>query len=313
MSDLSALPKDWIVTSGQFTRTAYQEVYPAIDPTKADNSLDGKTLVLTGASRGIGARGIAPAFVKAGVKAIVLIATNVTKLGSVEEELKKINPKIEVLSLSVDITSVEQVSEAWREINSRYPQVHILVNNAGVETTDSDKPHEQDPDVFFRNFEVNLKGTHTMTQQFLKAAVTWATAEDPVRVINISSSSAWGVWPFLAAYSNSKAAIIHYTTTVAASYPGTVLAIAVNPGMNDTEILPSVLREAGFQTNDPLLTGATLVWLTADPARSRFLNGRVLTVEWDVNELLSRKEEITSKNLLTMQLNATLGVEQFGN
>ncbi len=150
-----------------------------------------------------------------------------------------------------------------------------------------------------------------MTQQFLKAAVPWATTTDPARLINITSSSAWGVFPFLAAYSNSKAAMIHYTTVLAASYPGTVLAIAVNPGFNDTEIIPPALRAAGFNFNDPALTGAALVWLVADPARSQFLNGRVLTVEWDVEELVARKEEITSKNLLTMHLNATLGVEQF--
>ncbi len=117
----------------------------------------------------------------------------------------------------------------------------------------------------------------------------------------------------LAAYANSKAAMIHYNTLVAASYPGTVLSIAVNPGLNDTEILPLILREAGFNFNDPMLTGATLVWLVSDPARSQFLNGRVLTSEWDVEELVARKEEITKKNLLTMQLNATLGVEQFPN
>lgn len=105
--------------------------------------------------------------------------------------------------------------------------------------------------------------------------------------------------------------MIHYTTTLAASYPGTVLAIAINPGLNNTAILPTSLRATGFIYNDPALTGATLVWLVADPAPSRFLNGRVLTVQWDVEELLTRNEEITSRNLLTMQLNATLGTEQF--
>jgi NAD(P)-dependent dehydrogenase (short-subunit alcohol dehydrogenase family) len=117
----------------------------------------------------------------------------------------------------------------------------------------------------------------------------------------------------LAAYANSKAALIFYTTTLAASYPGTVLAFAVNPGFNDTDIIPNSLRAAVFNYNDPALTGATLVWLVADPARSQFLNGRVLTVEWDVEELVDRNEEISSDNLLTMRLNATLGAEQFAN
>ena len=109
----------------------------------------------------------------------------------------------------------------------------------------------------------------------------------------------------------SKSANIQYTAALAAAYPETLLAVSVNPGMNDTEIIPQALRAAGFNYNDPALTGGTVVWLVADPARSQFLNGRVLTVEWDVEELVARKEEIASKNLLTMQLQATLGAEQF--
>ncbi|KUJ18591.1 NAD(P)-binding protein [Mollisia scopiformis] len=155
--DLSTLPKDWVVTSGQFTRKAHTNVYPAINPTQPSNSLKGKIVVVTGASRGIGARGIAPAFVKAGVKAIVLIATNASKLAGVEQELKKINPEIETLALGADISSVEQVSKAWTEINARYPKVHVLVNNAGVECTESEKQmHEQDASIFFKNFVSHL-------------------------------------------------------------------------------------------------------------------------------------------------------------
>lgn len=153
MANLATLPKDWVVTSGQFTRKAYTDIYPAVVPIRPENSLKGKTVVVTGASRGIGANSIAPAFAKAGVKAIVLIATNVTKLASVEEELQKINPDLEILALGVDISSTEQVSKAWSEINAKYAKVHVLINNAGVECSESDKAmHEQDPDVFFKNF-----------------------------------------------------------------------------------------------------------------------------------------------------------------
>ncbi|KAE9369154.1 NAD(P)-binding protein [Stipitochalara longipes BDJ] len=309
--DLKTLPKDWVVTSGQFTRKAHTDLYPAIDPTRPANSLKGKIVVVTGASRGIGAKSIAPAFTKAGVKAIVLIATNVTKLASVEENLKKINPDLEVLALGVDILSIEQVAKAWSEINLKYPKVHILVNNAGVECSESDKMiHEQDPDIFFKNF-VNVKGTHIVTQQFLRATLPWASSIDKATIITMTSSTAWGIWPFLAAYSMSKAANIHYTATLAAAYPETLLTISINPGMNDTDILPSALRAAEFDFNNPALTGGVIVWLFADPARSQFLNGRVLTAEWDVEELIARKEEIVKKNLLTMQLQAMLGVEQF--
>lgn len=64
----------------QFTRTVHQDVYPSIDPTKAELSLAGKVVIVTGASRGIGARGFAPAFAKAGVKGLVLVARNAEML-----------------------------------------------------------------------------------------------------------------------------------------------------------------------------------------------------------------------------------------
>lgn len=150
-----------------------------------------------------------PAFAKAGVKAIVLIATNASKLLHVQEELQKIRPNLKVLALSADISSAEQVTKAWAEINAHYTKVHVLVNNAGVECTESDKSmHEQDPDIFFKNFvgtrvtqhkqsaqltilqEINVKGTHTMTQHFLRAALPWASATDKARIITMTSSTA---------------------------------------------------------------------------------------------------------------------------
>jgi NAD(P)-dependent dehydrogenase (short-subunit alcohol dehydrogenase family) len=161
--------------------------------------------------------------------------------------------------------------------------------------------------------EINVKGTHMITQKFLQAALSWASTTDKARIITLSSSSAWGVWPFLAGYSMSKAANIHYTALLAAAYPDKVLAVTVNPGLNDTDILPDALRTVGFNYNEPSLTGDTIVWLAANPARSHFLNGRVITAEWDVEELVTRKEEITGRNLLTMQLQAVLGVDQFAD
>ena len=153
MADLAKLPKDWILTSGQFTKTAHNKLYPAIDPTRPENSLQGQTVLVTGASRGIGAKGIAPAFVKAGIRTIILVATNVSKLVSFEKELKQINPNLETIVVGADISSAEQVAKAWTVINSKCSKVHILVNNAGVESGEAEKMmHEQDPDVFFRNF-----------------------------------------------------------------------------------------------------------------------------------------------------------------
>jgi hypothetical protein len=55
MADLSQLPKDHYVTSMQFTKSAQQVAYPAIDPSLPQHSLNGKVAIITGASRGVGA------------------------------------------------------------------------------------------------------------------------------------------------------------------------------------------------------------------------------------------------------------------
>lgn len=53
---MGSLPKDYFVKSLQYTRKTFQDVYPAIDPSSPANSLSGKIAIVTGASRGIGAR-----------------------------------------------------------------------------------------------------------------------------------------------------------------------------------------------------------------------------------------------------------------
>jgi FlaA1/EpsC-like NDP-sugar epimerase len=54
VGDFTQLPKDHYVTAIQFTKNVYQDIYPAVDPKKAELNLKGKTVVITGASRGIG-------------------------------------------------------------------------------------------------------------------------------------------------------------------------------------------------------------------------------------------------------------------
>ena len=147
-----------------------------------------------------------------------------------------------------------------------------------------------------------------MSQHFLQAAVPWATANDKARIITMTSSSAWGVWPFLAAYAMSKLANIPVHQHPGRCVSRDTACYLSKPRYETTQTYSQLpFRAAGLNCNDPSLAGGNIVWLVADPARSEFLNGRVLTAEWDVDELVARKEEIMSKNLLTMQLQATLG------
>ena len=52
--DLAALPDDFFVTVSQFTKTVYRDEYPDIDPTSEALSQEGKVVIITGTSQGIG-------------------------------------------------------------------------------------------------------------------------------------------------------------------------------------------------------------------------------------------------------------------
>lgn len=77
------------------------------------------------------AQAFAPAFAKAGAKALVLVARDVNKLNKTAEEVKKINPDVETLVVSADIADRGNIHELFDQVNAKYGHADILVNNAG--------------------------------------------------------------------------------------------------------------------------------------------------------------------------------------
>src|SRR4051812_17385925 len=110
----------------QFTKHTHQTLYKSIDPSNSENSLHGKVVIITGASRGIGAEGTVPAFAKAGVKAIILVATNTEKLKAVAESVHKSYPDVETLEVATDISSPESVAALFERIKEKFGHADIL-------------------------------------------------------------------------------------------------------------------------------------------------------------------------------------------
>lgn len=165
----SDLPKDYMRNSLKFTRTVYQDVYPSVNPAKPELSLAGKVAIITGASGGIGAKGFAIAFAKAGIRGLVLLARNAEKLKAVEAQIHEINTAVEVLCVEADITNIEAVDKAFEKIKGRFGHAHILVNNAGVNADGGGALiGDQDPDIWWSNFEVNGKGSFLVTRSFIR-------------------------------------------------------------------------------------------------------------------------------------------------
>jgi NAD(P)-dependent dehydrogenase (short-subunit alcohol dehydrogenase family) len=100
-------------------------------------------------------------------------------------------------------------------------------------------------------------------------------------------------------YTISKVAVTKFTEFLAAEYPS-ITSISLGPGMVATDMGVSVGLIAPFLFDTVDLVGGVAVWLCSGD--KRFLSGRYVSVNWDVDELERRKEEIVAKDLLSSGL-----------
>jgi len=149
--DPSTLPVDIFVTSLQFTKNTYQDIYPAIDPTLPSLSLAGKVVIVTGASRGIGRHGIVPAIAKAGAKGLVLVGTNHDLLVANEAKVHEINPAIKTLSVATEISDPKAVANLFAQVASTFGHADVLVHSAAIGVGNG-KFHEEEPATWWKNF-----------------------------------------------------------------------------------------------------------------------------------------------------------------
>ncbi|RYP58786.1 hypothetical protein DL769_008803 [Monosporascus sp. CRB-8-3] len=293
----SSVSSDIHVTPIQGTPHVYRDVYPSVDPTRPELSLAGKIVVITGASRGIGSNGIAPAVAKAGAKGIVLVATNSEKLRTVEQSIRLINHDTQILAVTADISNKDSVTKLFKLVKDKFGHADVLVHNAAV-MSGGGQIHELDLEEWWKNFEINTKGTFIVTQSFLQSLPIGA----PAVIVNITTGGAWGSYPHMSGYATSKLAGQKLVSDIAASYPN-IIAISLHPGIVKTDML--LEQYWHLDTNEPELVGGVVVWLAGDNAK--FLSGRAISVNWSVDDLVARRQEIVKNDLLKMHLKGDFG------
>jgi NAD(P)-dependent dehydrogenase (short-subunit alcohol dehydrogenase family) len=199
-------------------------------------SIEGKTALVTGGSRGIGLM-IARGFVEAGAK-VYISSRGADVCGRVAAELSEHGACI---ALPADLSTEAEARRLAAELAAREEKLHILVNNAG---TNWAAPLEEYPDsAWDKVLALNLKAAFHLTRALLPQLEKAAAPLDPARVINIGSIDGIQV-PLLEiyAYSSSKAALHHLTRVLArqlASKHITVNAIA--PGPFESKMMAATL------------------------------------------------------------------------
>jgi NAD(P)-dependent dehydrogenase (short-subunit alcohol dehydrogenase family) len=186
-------------------------------------SLDGKTALVTGASRGIGAA-IAAIYADAGAN-VVLSSRKVEALDEVAATL----PSEHVMTFAANAGEPDQAEACVQATVERFGAVDILVNNAA---TNPYMGSSIDIDLgrYDKTFQVNLRGPLVWTQ-----AAWQATMRDHGGVvINVASIGGIRGERGIGIYNTTKAGLIHLTETLAADLAPGVRVNALAPGLVKT-------------------------------------------------------------------------------
>jgi NAD(P)-dependent dehydrogenase (short-subunit alcohol dehydrogenase family) len=253
-------------------------------------SLSGRSAIITGSSQGLGLA-IADAYVAAGAN-VLLCARDSAALAAASEQISR-NARAGQMIVA-EPADVSKASDVERVISlglKLFPQIHILVNNAGVY---GPKGPIEDVDwaEWVRAIEINLFGSVLMC----RAILPHFKAHSYGKIVQLSGGGATNPLPRISAYAASKAAIVRFAETLAEEvreYNVDVNSIA--PGALNTRLLDEVLAsgpEAVGQSfydrsvkqkqegGAPLARGADLALFLASAA-SDGITGKLLSAVWD--------------------------------
>jgi NAD(P)-dependent dehydrogenase (short-subunit alcohol dehydrogenase family) len=203
-------------------------------------SIEGKTALVTGGSRGIGLM-IARGFVEAGAK-VYISSRKADVCEEVATELSKVG---ECIAIPADLSTEAECVRLAAELREREPQLQILVNNAGANWA---APLAEFGDAAWnRVLDLNVKGVFHLTRELVPALRDGARPGDPARVINIGSIDGIQVPEFETySYSSSKAAVHHLTRTLAKRLAREGITVnAIAPGPFESKMMAATLDAFG--------------------------------------------------------------------
>ncbi|KAH8158436.1 hypothetical protein CIB48_g9814 [Xylaria polymorpha] len=266
-----------------FVPTAHNDTYPFISTSAAD--LGGKSVFITGASKGIG-KGIALSFARAGCSRIAVAArTGVDELKQqiLSAARTAARPEPLVLAIALDVTSPE--ASLPPPPPSRTPSGESWISSSTMPGA---------PRLCTPNDTRNALCTRAFLPLLLKSSIR--------TVIITSSAGAHMLIQNFLGYQTSKTALCRFAEFLAKEYEGQgLVALAAHPGDVLTDVAACMGEEmAPIFKDTPELAGDTMVWLAKE--RREWLSGRFVSVTWDMRELEQKREEIVSKDLLKMRL-----------
>jgi len=230
------------------------------------SSLENQVIIVTGASRGIGAAA-AVELARQGAK-VALSARTAAACSETLQQISDIGG--DAFAVSCDVSDYTAIEKLVAETLERYGRLDALVNNAGI-VDPIGRITDTDPDDWMRNITVNLAGVY----HGIRAVLPQFEAQKFGVIINISSGAAHGPMEGWSAYCSGKAAVHMMTRATALEFEELGVRIyGFAPGVVDTEMQVSI-RASGINAVSQIprsnLAAAeepakAIAWLCSDAA-----------------------------------------------
>ena len=241
--------------------------------------LQGKVAIVTGGTRGIGFA-IVKKFLDNGAK-VVLFGTKEETVQNALIQLKKENPGYEVMGMHPDITNMHEVEKAFKKVKDRYGKIDIVVNNAGISSSNSLYNYTEEE--FDKIIDLNLKAVFNCS----KIGAGYMKEQGGGVILNTSSMVSIYGQAAGCGYPASKFAVNGLTKSLARELGKDHIRVnAVAPGVIKTDMVAVLPEEVIKPIVDSIPIGRigepedianAFLFLASDMAS--FITGAVLSVD----------------------------------
>ena len=220
--------------------------------------IQGKVIVVTGASSGIG-EATARAFGREGAR-VVLAARRVNRLEALAKEIEVMGTGAETLVVEADLSRLEDIQALVQQTLERFGRIDVLVNNAGFGRLDWLEKLDPVKDIEAQ-FDVNVLGVVQTTRQALPVMIKQRSGH----IINMGSMAALVAAPTYTIYAASKHAVHGFSEALRREVkPWGIHVSMIYPGGVKTEFA----EHAGIKRKTKATTPKFLVLSAEDVARA---------------------------------------------
>ena len=240
--------------------------------------LENKTVLITGASRGIG-NGIATVFAEHGANVVFTYSSSVDAANALEAKLQTMG--VQAKGYQSNAADFTQAQELVENVLADFSTIDVLINNAGI-TKDNLLMRITEED-FDKVIEVNLKSVFNLTKAVQRSMLKQRQGS----IINMSSVVGVKGNAGQSNYAASKAGIIGFSKSVALELGSrNIRCNVIAPGFIETEMTAQLSEDvvAGWRAGIPLKRGGTpndvanaCVFLASD--LSSYITGQVINVD----------------------------------